>query len=258
MISSWLPLPAPTAAVVDRHDDDADRPPHLTRPDLFTWNESTSFSQVPSLQTDDYVDRTLEKINKMISSWHPLPRERLHQPQWPTTMTTATPITETLETVLSQTLPNSTIPAVTRNIPEFPTESSINRRDDNDRPQPLNGQPSLSLQETFDLQLKVLVKINTVCDALTNLLDRYTTALLRPQTNPCRTSPARTTPVTISTLPRLSCLMEPTPTFVPLKPRIALISKITPYVNHIPAKPPYSRDRRHPAPIRTKDRMRPP
>jgi len=174
------------------------------------------------------------------------------------TMPTATPLTDILEPVPSQSSPNSTILAVTRTIPDFPAESSINRRDDDNQPQPPDGQPSLSLQETFDLQLKVLVKINMVCYALTNLLDRYTTDLLRPQTNPCRTLPTRTTPVTISTLPRLSFLMELTPTFVPLKPRIALISKITPYMNHIPAKLPYSRDHRHLVPIRTKDRMCPP
>jgi len=50
----------------------------------------------------------------------------------------------------------------------------------------------------------------------------------------------------------------PTPVLVPEPRIIGVKPKTTPYLKPIPAKPPNSRDRRQPALIRTKDRMRPP
>jgi len=72
LMRSWPSVIAPTAAVVVQHNDDTDCPSHQTRPDLTdTQNEPNSVPQFLSPQptTDDYVDRTLDKINKMMSSW---------------------------------------------------------------------------------------------------------------------------------------------------------------------------------------------
>jgi len=64
----------PNAAVVNHHNDDANCPPHKTRPDLSpTRTKSNSLPQVSSPKNDDYVNHTLKKINQMISSWPPLP-----------------------------------------------------------------------------------------------------------------------------------------------------------------------------------------
>jgi len=249
----------PTAAVIDCQDDDTVQQPYKTCPDLLLPSQNNPNIIPPSPQptTDDYVDRTLDKINKMMSSWPTATaRER-----WTTTMSTATQLPPTPAQVPSQLPPNPTIPEVTHPLQETISPNSlIYRPDDDARPQTHDVPwPHLSLQDTFDLQLQVLEKLNTVCDTIKTLLDHYITALPRPPTNPCRIMPDCMSPVTLSTVPRLSILMEPTPAIVPMNPRTALVSqKITSYVYHIPAKPPYRHDRRHPAPIRTKDRMRPP
>jgi len=78
MMRSWPPLAAPsasTAAVIDCHDDDADRPPHHPRPHLLpTQTEPNSAHQILSPQpaTDNDVDRTLAKIEQMMRSWPPI------------------------------------------------------------------------------------------------------------------------------------------------------------------------------------------
>jgi len=63
---------ASTAAVVDRHDDDADRQP---RPHLLpTQTENNSNHQLlpPQPATDDYMDRTLDKIHQLMRRWPPI------------------------------------------------------------------------------------------------------------------------------------------------------------------------------------------
>ena len=63
---------ASTAAVVDRHDDDADRQP---RPHLLpTQTENNSNHQLlpPRPATDDYIDRTLDKIHQLMRRWPPI------------------------------------------------------------------------------------------------------------------------------------------------------------------------------------------
>jgi len=168
---SWPLVSAPTDAVIIQHDDDTKQPPHQTHPHLPpTQKEPNSTPQFLSPQptTDDSVNSTLDKINKMMSSWL-LAID--HEP-WMMTMPTATPPPLTPAQVPSQLPPNSTIPEVTHHLHNvISLESSINCCDDDNRPKPHDVHPLLSLQDTFDLQLQVLEKINKVCDGLNNLLD---------------------------------------------------------------------------------------
>jgi len=193
-----------------------------------------------------------------MSSW---PSAIAREP-WTTTMPTATPPPLTPAQVPSHLPPNSTIPEVTCHLHDIISpESFIDRLDDADRPKPHDVHPSLSLQETFDLQLQVLEKISIVCDGLNNLLDRYITAFTRPPTDlkHCCTMPSCMTPAMISTVHGPSLFPEPNAALVTLKHRIALaLTTIIPYVKPIPAKPPYSCNNRHRVMIRTKDQMRPP
>jgi len=61
----------PTADSADRHDDDdaVDRLPHQTHP--FSTNENTSDPLIPFPQpdTEDYINRTLDNIQKRMRSW---------------------------------------------------------------------------------------------------------------------------------------------------------------------------------------------
>jgi len=62
------PLP-PTAAVVDRHDDDIERTQHATRPSFPTTPTVPTSVSVSKNDADNYVDRTLEKIEKLMRRW---------------------------------------------------------------------------------------------------------------------------------------------------------------------------------------------
>jgi len=262
MMRSWPSVRAPIAAVVVQHDDDTDRPPHQTRPDLPpTQKEPTSVPHFLYAQstTDDSVECTLDKINKMMHSW---PSASARKP-WTTTMLPATPPPLTPAQVPRQLPPNTTIPEVTRHLHDTISPASfIDRRDDadrcddTDRPKSDNVHPPLSLQATFDLQLQVIEKISNVCNGLNNLLDRYIAAFTRPPTD--RTLPSCMTPATILTVHGSSLFPEPNATLVTLKHHIALtLTTIIPYVKPIPAKPPYRCNNRHGAML-TKDGMRPP
>jgi len=61
---------APTAAVINCHDD-AVRQLHKTRPDLLlpSQNDPNIVPLSPQPTTDDYVNRTLDKIEQMMCSW---------------------------------------------------------------------------------------------------------------------------------------------------------------------------------------------
>jgi len=147
------------------------------------------------------------------------------------TLSTATQLPPTPAQVPSQLPPNPTIPEVTHPFQEtISPNSSIDRPNDDARPQTHDvPRPHLSLQDTFDLQLQVLEKLNTVCDTIKILLDHYITTLPRPPTNPCRIMPDCMSPVTISNVPRLSILlMEPTSAIVPMNPCTALVSEKLP------------------------------
>jgi len=64
---------APTADVFDRHDDDdVDRQPHRTSSLLSpTRNENNSDPLLPQPATVNFVDSTLDNINKTMRSWSP-------------------------------------------------------------------------------------------------------------------------------------------------------------------------------------------
>jgi len=153
-------------------------------------------------------------------------------------------------------------PNVTQYLQDFAKiESPIDQLNDDNRPKPHDVQPSLSLQDTFVLQLKVMKKLNTMFDKLNKKLDHYLTALTCPPTNlnTCCIMHACMTPATILNLPCPSLFLEPIPVLVSLKPHTALVStKIIPYVNPIPATPPYSHEHCHLVMIQTKDQMHPP
>jgi len=78
---------APTADAVDRHDDDdnVDRRPQQTTPHLSPKEtNSAPFSSPPA--TNDYVDRTLDKIQTIMRSWssHPVLIRAPHDVPCPT------------------------------------------------------------------------------------------------------------------------------------------------------------------------------
>ncbi len=63
---------APMADIIDHHDndDDVDRQLHQTRSLLSpTQNETNNNPLSPQPATDNFIDSTLDKINKMICSW---------------------------------------------------------------------------------------------------------------------------------------------------------------------------------------------
>jgi len=250
----------PAATVVDHHDDDDDQQLHQTHPDLSpTQNKPNSIPQFLSPQptTDNYVDHTLNKINKMMCSWP----SAIACKQWMMTLPMATPLPPTQVPFPSQLSPNSTIPDSTQQ--DFTaTESSITWHSNNGQPQPHDvQQPLLSLQDMFVFQLKVVEKLNQACNEINNILDLYLTTLTHPPTNlnPCHITPTCTTPATISNLDCPSLLPEPTPALVHQKPHTAPVwNKIIIYMNPILAKPPFSHDCHHQAPIQTKDQMQPP
>jgi len=209
---------------------------------------------LPSQSTDgDYVDRTLAKIDKIMRSWPAaIARER-----WMLTMPTTTQHPPPPEPYPDQLAPSSTIPDITQM--DFPALASSDGNDSADRSR-TQDVPSLSLQDTFVLQLKVLDKLNLVCDGIGKLLDRCLTARTRPPTHliPCQTTPKCTTPATITTSYRPSLFPDLTPKLLPQPRTTPAWKKLITNVNLIPAKPPYRHVCCHLAPTRTKDRMRPP
>jgi len=60
---------APTAAVVDCHDDDTVQQPHKTCPELLPSQNDPNIVPLSSQPTDDYFDRTFAKIEQKIRSW---------------------------------------------------------------------------------------------------------------------------------------------------------------------------------------------
>jgi len=176
--------------------------------------------------------------------------------------TTTLPMEKLLPTtpeLLAQLAPTSTIPDVTQ--PDVPALASSNRpsneRPSDERPQTPDV-PSLSLKDNFDLQSTILDKMIQVCEGISNILNRYILASTRPRTNqyPCQTTPTCMKPATILHSSCLSLFPEPTPI---RKPRPAPVcNNLIHNVHPIPAKPPYIPVCCHLAPIRLKDRMRPP
>jgi len=255
MMRSWQPaLARMRPTVADRHDDDVARP-YQTHPDLSPpTTEPLGVSPLLPSQpdADDYVDGTLDEINKTISSWQPA----IARARWQSTMPTATLLPPKPEPSQHQLPPTSTIPNVIQS--DFPVTAASSRGAADDHPQP---QPALSLQDIFVLQLKVLEKLNEVCNAIHQVLNRHLKTLARP---PTTMTPSCITPTCMppATSPKPSChsaFLELTPKNVPLKPHSAPVwNKYTIHNHPIPAKPPYRHPCHHLAPIQTKDWMRPP
>jgi len=239
--------------VIDHHADDVARL-HQTHPDLsLPTTELLGFSPlIPSKPpTDDYVDCTLNKINQTISSW----QLAIAHEQRTMTPPTAKLLPPKLEPSQHQLTPTSAIPEVTQS--DFPVMASLPRCNADNHPQP---QPVLSLQDTFVLQLKVLKKLNQVCNAIHQVLDCHITALACPPTTmtPSCITLTCMQPATSSKPSCPSVFLEPTPKLVPLKPCSAPVwEKTTIYIHPIPAKPPYCNPCRHLALIQT-NWMRPP
>jgi len=255
MMRSWQPaLACLRPTVVDRHNDDVDRP-HQTHPDL-SLPTPEPLGSSPLLRStpaaDDSVDRNLDKINQTTNRWQPaIARERLT-----TTLPIATLLPPKSELLQHQLTPTSMVPEKTQS--DFPVMAASSRCDADDHPQP---QPALSLQDTFVLQLKVLRKINQVLHAIHQVLDRHFNALPCPPTTmtPSSIKPTCMPPTTSSKTSGRSVFLESTLKITLVKPRNDSVwEKPTIYVHPIPAKPPYRHPCRHLTLIQTKDQMRPP